>query len=484
MKSNVKLLIIGAAVIVILAAAVILLTVGGGEETGEPVSSETTASTEPLSRLLYDKDPSVIENIHVSNETGEYDIVKYNDSSWFVSDFIGLPHSAAALQDICGSAASFTSQQVVTENAEDMSVYGLDKPLAEVTVSFGSETKELLIGNETPSAGLSYAAFKGENTVYTVNTSDVDVFMNDRFHFLARTVYTARQPADENDTTNYTKIEKLTISRDDIDYDIVLEYDVRQDDADAIYGNSSSHIMTDPVRLDLNPDKSYDLINGVFNLTATEIAVAAPTEEIIAQYGLDDPYCTVSYEITGGDFRLNIGNEYVDENGKALGRYCMADGIDILYMFDYSIIPWVKVMPLDISMSMITSTYIYTIDTITVETAEGTNEFRLSGGQEDFKVECDDSDVTEEGFKDFYQYILRAPAEELYLDECTDPADITITISHEYGEDKLEFINSSDRKTVIRLNGRPSFKCRTSYVNRLMENVGYLLDGEKIVTTW
>jgi hypothetical protein len=439
-----------------------------------------------LSRLLYDKDPAQIENIHVSNSSGEYDVVKYSDSSWFVSDFIGLPHSTVAINDICSNAASLTSQQVASENAEDLSIYGLDAPRAEVTVTFadGTDEKDLLVGNDSPSDGLTYAAFKGENTVYAVDTSDVDVFLNDRFYFLAKTVYTEKQAEDEDDTTDYSKITSITISRKDIDYDIVLEYDERQDDADAIYGNSSTHIMTSPVCLDLNPDNSYDVINSVFDLTATEIAVAAPTDEIMAQFGLADPFGEVSFDITGGDFYLLMGNEYYDENGKALGRYCYADGIDIIYMFDYSKLPWATVMPLDISMTMITSTYIYSINTIEIETADSSTLFTLSGGSDDFKVECDDSDVTEDNFKSFYQYILRAPAEELYLEDCTDPADITVTISHEYGVDEIEFINSDDRKSIIRLNGRTSFKCRTAYVNRLIDNVDRLLNGEEIVSTW
>ena len=486
MRSNVKLLITGAAVLAVLAAAVVLLNVMGGDEEQEEAVSETTASTETLSRLLYDKDPAQIENIHVSNSSGEYDVVKYDENSHFVKDFIGLPHSAVAVNDICSSAATFTSQQVASENAEDMSVYGLDAPRADVTVTFADsgDTKELLIGNDSPSDGLTYAAFKGENTVYAVNTSDVDIFLNDRFYFLAKTVYTQKQPTDENDTTDYSKITSITISRKDIDYDIVLEYDVRQDDADAIYGNSSSHVMTSPVSLDLNPDTSYDVINDVFDLTATEIAVAAPTDEILEQFGLADPFGEVSFDITGGDFYLLMGNEYYDESGKALGRYCYADGIDIIYMFDYSTLPWATVMPLDITMSMITSTYIYSVNTIEIETADNDTLFTLSGGSDDFAVQCDDELVTVDNFKDFYQYILRAPAEELYLEECTDPADITVTISHEYGVDKIEFINSADRKSVIRLNGRTSFKCRTAYVNRLIDNVQKLLNGENIVSTW
>ena len=378
MKSNVKLLIIGAVVLVMLIGAIVALTVLGKDD--EAQEAEETTATETLSRLLYEKDLSLISDIHVKNETGEYDIVKYDDSSWFVKDFIGVPHSTVAIQD----------------------VYGLASPRADVTITFDDSSKtvkEILVGSDSPSAGLTYVCFKGENTVYAVDTSDIDCYLNESFDFLAKTVYTAKQAEDENDTTDYTKINKLTISRKDIDYDIVLEYDTRHDDENIISGNSATHVMTSPVQLDLNPDTSYDVLNDVFNLTATDIAVVAPTDEIMAQFGLDDPFAEVDFDIVGGNFKLLIGNEYVDSDGKVLGRYCYADGINMIYMFNTDTIPWATVMPLDISMTMITSTYIYSISSIDVATADSSTHFELNGDSSDFQVKCSDGDVTADNFK-------------------------------------------------------------------------------------
>ncbi len=483
MKSNVKLLIAAAVLLLLLAGAVIVLTLTSDTDSGEN-TEETTTAAETLSRLIYDKDPSKIDNIHIVNETGEYDIVKYSDDAWFVKEFIGVPHSTAAIQDILSCAATFTSQQVVMENTEDMSVYGLAVPRATVSIDIGDETKDLLIGSEAPTGGWTYVSFAGENTVHAVNTSEIDCYLKDKFSFIIKTVYTAKQPVDENDTTNYSKINKISISRKDIDYDIVLEYDVRQDDEEAIYGNSATHIMTEPVRLDLNPDASFDTINSVMGLTADEIAVIAPTDDMMKQFGLDDPFAEVNYDIVGGNFRMLIGNEYADENGKILGRYCYADGIDIIYMFGMSKLPWATIKPLDISMTMITSTYIFTIDNIDIECGDKKVNFELTGGQEDFSVTSDGKAIDTDLFKSYYQFILRAPAEELYLESNNSQSDIKITIAHEYGTDVIEFIKSEDRKTVIRLNGRTSFKCRSAYTDRLIENLEHLMNGEKLVETW
>lgn len=485
MTKNTKLLAAASVVLVALVGTVVALNLSSQPE--EAVEEETTVTTAIPSKLLYDKDPVTIESIFVKNSSGEFEIKKYADDAWFVPEFFGHKHSVAALQDALDNAATMTSQQLAAENAEDMSVYGLDAPRADVTVDFSDSSntvKTFHIGSDAPAKGLTYVSFDDEKTVYAVNTSAIDCFLNDKFSYLAKTVYTAKTPVDENDTTNYTKIDRITISRKDIDYDIVLDYDVRQDDDNIISGNSSSHVMTSPVRLDINPDLGYGVLSGLFDLTASSIAIVSPSEENKALLGFDDPFGTVVWDVAGEKFTLTIGNRYVDADGKETGYYCMADGFDIIYVFDDSTLPWASVMPMDITMTMITSTYIYTIDSIDIE-AEGKNtHFDLSGGMDEFEVSCSDADVTTSNFKTYYQFFLKAPAEELYLDDTDAEPDIRFTIKHTYGTDVVEFIRSDNRKSVIRVNGVTSFKCRTAYADRLIENLGHLLAGEDIIDTW
>ncbi len=485
MKSNIKMLIAAGIAVVVLAAAVVILMLTADTENTETTTEETAVTvSEQTSRLIYDKDPATIENIHIKNENGEFDIKKFADDAWFIPEYIDFTHNVSAVSDALNGAATVTSQQIASEDAEDMSVYGLSTPAAQVTISFSDGEKVLNIGKESPSPGLTYLSFGDEKTVYAVNTSEVDCFLNDKFSYVAKTVYTPRQPVDENDTTDYQKVDRITIKRKDLSDDIVLEYDVRQDSEEIITGNSSSHIMTNPVRLDLNPDASYNVINNVFNLTASEIAVMAPSEETKAQFGLDEPFGEVAFEIAGETFRFYIGNEAVDSEGKKLGYYCMAEGINIIYLFSGDTIPWATVQPLDITMEMITSTYIYSISEITVQTADSKTVFALNGDDKDFAVTADGKEINADEFKNFYQYILRAPAEELYLEKTDAPADLTVSITNPLGTDVIEFISSDDRKSVIRLNGRVSFKCRTAYADRLSENLANLLSGGEIIGTW
>ena len=239
--------------------------------------------------------------------------------------------------------------------------------------------------------------------------------------------------------------------------------------------------------MDLDPDKAYTVLNNVFGLTARDIAVIAPKAETLTKMGFDDPICTVDFDIVGGDLHFVVGSEADD------GYYCMAEGIEIVFIFDKETVPWVNVMPTDITQPLMTSTYIYTIKSLDVTIGEDdTTHFELSGDSKALSVAYsrpsagvnDMTPIDDGRFKSFYQYFLKAPAEEIYLTECDDPATVTVTINATHGTDVIEFIPSESRMSVVRLNGKTSFKCRTVYADRLIENLENLLSGRDIITTW
>lgn len=484
MKSKIKfIIIIGIVLVLLIGAAAVLKLTAPEEEEQEETEAEVTSS------LLFDKNPEDIEALTIKNETSEYKVERVGKDGnymWTVFEYIYAPIDGSFINTLLQNAATMTAQQTVGENAPDLSIYGLDAPTAEYTVEFadsGKTVKNICIGNSVPGSNRLYMCFKGENTVYTVNSSDVSCFMRDKTACVNKTVYTARTAASEDDTTDYTRINRIAVSRKDIDYDIVIEYDTRQDeDSDAIIANSSSHRLTSPVTLDLNPEKSNDVTSKVFGLTADSFAVIAPTDEQKAEYGLDDPYAVFDFDIAGESFTLTVGNEFTDENyGKS--RYAMASGIDVIYCFAETSLPWLTVMPLDITTTMITGNYIYGVTTVDF-TGSQTAHFDLSGGSEDFAVKMDGEAVDAERFKKFYQFILRTPAEQLCFDEPEGEPALTVAIKSETGDDTLEFFPSSDRRTIIRFNGVTSFSCKTAYLDRLTDNLVRFGNGEDIIENW
>jgi len=488
MKKNIRLIIIICIAALLLGGAVLALTLTAPEK-----EEEEAAEEEIKTSLLYDKAPEDLAKITIENDKDSYEVVRVgegDDAKWTVMELVNLPLSGSVMTKLVDGASSLTAQQTVVDNPADISIYGLDKPSATVTAEFSDSAKtvkKLIIGNLTPEETKRYLMIEGDTKVYTVYNTVLSCFLEDKYALVSRTVYSARAAADENDTTDYTKINKLTISRPDIDYDIVIEYDTRLDDEDTMVANSSNYVMTEPVFRDLNPEKSSDITDSIFGLSAKDLAVVNPEENDFEVLGINAPAAEVTAEINGGDtVHLRIGDEYIDEDGKKAGRYVHAEGINIIYIFDEGSLPWLSVSPLDVVTTMYTSNYVYDLEGLKI-TADGrTLDFEISGaGADDFAVKLNGADADGDRFKTLYQFILRAPSSELYFEETEAEPSVTVEILTKSGEDDIiEFIPLGNRQAAVRLNGETVYKCAQAYVDRLAANSELYEKGEEIVENW
>jgi hypothetical protein len=183
---------------------------------------------------------------------------------------------------------------------------------------------------------------------------------------------------------------------------------------------------------------------------------------------------------------MTVGSPYTDEDGNQTGYYAMVDGIDVVYIFDTASLPWVTFMPLDITTSMITSNYIYGVTALDVTGTEVEAHFTMTGSSDDDYVITDEdgTELDKDTFKTLYQFILKAPAEQLSFDEVSGDPYVKIDIVTDDNTDTLEFYPIENRRTVIVLNGRVSFTCKTAYAERLVQNVEAFLSGGDIISNW
>ncbi len=480
MKKNIRLIIICAVVVAVLAGLLVFLTMKPTDDVDDNQTADT--ADEVTTALLYSNKMDDLAVLTIENEHGTYKVERVEfegENVWTIMEIANLPLSNTVITSLVENAISVTAQQTVAENPEDISIYGLDNPLATVTAEFTNSEKtvrKLYIGNKTPKGTAHYFMMEGDPAVYTVNIGEMTPYLNDKWYAVVKTVFSAASAE--------TVIDKMTISRPDIDYDIVIEYDTRLDDEANMVANSSLYVMTSPVFRELNPETCDAVTNNVFGLTATELGIVNPNEEDMVTCGIAEPSAVLTVEANGSNLHLSIGNEIVDELGNR-GRFVYVEGIDIIYVFDTSLLPWLTVKPLDITTTMFTSNYVYDLTSLDITTADDKLDFEITGSSaDDFAVTLDGKAADADAFKNFYQFILRAPSTDVYFEETTDKPVLTIDIKTTSGGDLIEFIPSDNRQSIIRLNGKVTYKCATAYVDRFISNIDLYKNGQEIVANW
>lgn len=476
-KKAKNIIILSAAAVVLGALAAVLILTSPKEE------EEETPKTEDTSVVLYSRTTDEVKSVHIKNSLSEYTIVK-DGEEWTIEgeEYRDLPKNTTIIDTIPKNAAAVTAKALIDENAADLAMYGLeDGQAAEVTVNFtDGEKRELLIGDISPKAAQSYIRFKGENAVYTVSTNSVDAYRQDNFNCLSKIVLL--EPAQED----YPRVDKVSVSRAGLDYNITVEYDERNNSDDYVAGSTAAHTLTEPVNLQLNLDKSVDFTFGMFGLTATAIDTLHPTEEELTEKGLTEPFCTVKMDTSAGSYTLKIGMPVKDESGAVYGFYCYLDGVDMVYIIPGESLPWVSIMPLDITLSIACSVYIYDIAEIDVTAGEREYHFVLDSEDKTMNSVTLNGKVIENNrFKTMYQYIIKTPAEELYLEPVETKPEVYFTLKlKDGGERKFEFAAISDRRAAIIIDGVPSLVTRSTYVDVLKSNLDKLENGGELVLNW
>ena len=88
-----------------------------------------------------------------------------------------------------------------------------------------------------------------------------------------------------------------------------------------------------------------------------------------------------------------------------------------------------------------------------------------------------------EVWKGWYQYLLQCPTTEVYFKEPETECYLTVSINrNDGGKDVLKFFKDTTRRTIVKLNGKTSYRIESSYVNKLVSNMKLAIEGKEINT--
>ncbi len=498
----------------------VLAVLGGGFaylKLTEPADDDTSSSSSDLSypsakegagiRIVADSyeegaELGTVKTATVKNAEGELKIKmeKPADSeagtsaTYTLEGYDDIDVNTAMVGTLVNNGNGLESSALIEENCTDFAKFGLDKPQAEVEYKYESgNVRKFYVGDQAPTGSGYYVRADGDDTVYTADTSLLANYVRPLKDFIESTVLA--QPAEDE----MPRIDKLTIERDDIDYDIVLEYDKNSEDAYS-GGTSSTHKMTSPVDTFLAGDKSASVVSGMFGLTSKDIYAVNCKESDIAGAGLSEPFCKVTMKCDNGkSYVLLLSEFFNDENGEKC-CYAMMENGKVIYILSESNAQWLTVMPDDIASRIMIASYVWNVRDLNVKCSDGGSaEFKIEpldkdkelkdSNSEDFAVKKNGEDFDSERYRKFYSFLISANAEELVLDEVKVPegepmAEVSFTDAYDNKKYTYQFYEDSLMRALIVVNGEPKYYCSKSYVTTLMDNVKRLDTGEDYVTTW
>lgn len=495
MDSKLKGLIISLVFVVCLAAVAIFLALNSDSDDSKK-PSDKNSNNQSQEQILNKKetpivnyDKTQVKKIVVENEFGTLNFIqnKSGGDVWTIEEIKDIEQNDTLTTAAANIAAGLKYLDIVEEDASDLSKYGLTNPQSKFTVSYADldqTVKTFLIGNESPMEGYYYLCEEGKTTVYTVNGTGLRYYLNKPEFFVDLNML--REP---DSSTYWPLIVDLVVKRTDWDYDVKFK-SVDEDESVV-----STQIMYEPITMGLNITTSIDVTHGLWGLKAEQAIVANPTEKDFEEYGLTEPYTVVTLEIETGDFyTLKIGKPiyYLDESGNqtsnVAGYYAYIEGVEnknVIFSVPVESLPWATFKPEDVITTLMTSNYIYDVDTITVKDGNDNYDIDLIGEGEDApsEVTVNGKKVDVELFKSLYQYIITCPTNEIYWKEVSNEVYLTIEILLKDGTtETMEFVKETDRRTVVYLNGRPQFRIAKTWTDLFSDNMISLINGDEIIS--
>lgn len=503
MNSKVKSIIICIVVILCLGVMLFVLNLTGKKDDSSSESSSSPAEsvkTIPLTDdIANDLDNTYVKTVEIKNENDSFTIsqVKGKTDKWEIKALSGIEQSDTVYSGLASIIADFSATDIAEENADDLSKFGLENAKTKFTVTFSDDKntkRTYLIGDITPNENDYYVCEEGKSTVYTVSSGTLSYFFYKREDFIALTMLD--KPVSDDD---YPDFIKETIKVKSNDYDMVIV--TPEETLDYM---PSAQVMTEPVFAYLDATNSASITHGMWGLSASSAIKAKPGKSDFKEYGLLDPMTKVILETSDGTYTLSIGDPIYakDSNGKETSAiesyYTYLDGVsgkDVIFKVAADSLPWAGVEPSYFISSLMTYNAATDLKSVIVDDGKEKTTFKLTSkvnpeaeADEDEQqtmmlssVKLNGKDLNVEVWKSWYQYLLQCPASEVYFKEPETECYLTVSINRiDGGKDVLKFYKDTNRRTIVKLNGKTSYRIESEYVSKLVSNMKLAIEGKEI----
>ncbi len=406
------------------------------DSTSEPSSSTTSIK---LTDLTTDK----VESVTLQNPDGTF-VITQKGTDWVLTTPADIKADSSVLSSIAINAASVTADKLVEENAQDMSKYGLDKPVIVKLKLTDGTVKSLEIGAVTPTKGGYYVRLTGENKVYVVGSYTIETLLTNRNGLRLKKLFNI-------DSTMFTKI-AMDRKGENV---FSSELDPKKS---AIWN------LLQPIKGSTNSTALQPMFEALSATTVVEFIEDKPSD--LSKYGLDNPSYTFDFDTTtGGAFKLLLG----DEKTKGSEMYAKLDGNDEVFTIDSSAYTF-----LDKPLKEIIDTFAYLVNIDQVKKIDLTMEGKTDTMTLDIYKAADNSsdsdkdkftfngkdatgknDDDNQPFREFYQSLIAICLDDIDLSGAkpVDNPEISINYTLADGAMKIDYVSKDADYFYVFRNG-------------------------------
>ncbi|MBR6558197.1 MAG: DUF4340 domain-containing protein [Clostridia bacterium] len=449
------------------------------EETQKPLENEViNESGRTLLFPHYERES--IQSIEVYNSNGKYTVYRNAEDTFVLNGFEELSLDPTVLSSVIVGAGYSITMNRITEEAEDLSEYGLDPekddPAWYRLTTIDEKQYKVYIGKKLVSDAGYYVCLEDSRAVYTITNSLLDTM------FLGKENIAAKQITTTIASTDMMKVTKFAVMKGEDT--VVSVKSITEAEAESL-GLDINYQLVVPKGYNLNVTTYTAALECFSSFEATEIAAIGITKSKLEKFGLTGAPYSIYFELNGEETYLTVSEK--TEDGK---YYVASHNNDVIGVYPAESLPFLET---DVIRWVDQSIYMVNINEIAeikIESNRVNETFTLEGEGQDLIVTTSEGlkpDV--KNFRQFYKTLLSTyiqgyselSDEEIEAAKSKEPQ-LTFTYTTRAGKTTVyQFYTISERKSICVIDGEGGeFYYLYTHANKISSDCIKIINGEPV----
>jgi hypothetical protein len=378
------------------------------------------------------------------------------------------------IRDIAYSVSSISSAQIIEDEPEDLSIYGLDSPSAVATIDFTDGTSTTMYaGNKTPTRNSYYVRVDEDPKVYTVRTYSIDRFFTQLNDLRDRQIAVP-------------DIQAITYFR--LESERVMEIVKMEEDDNFIGSQFASLKLAQPYRTERSIDSQR--FSEMVETLPTALSIVRFVEDApqdLKQYDLDPPRYQWIMRDEQSFIHLLVGGDAGEDE-----VFAKRPADNMVFTLPKSALGFLDTDPFRLADKFVLIPNIDMVDQFTLQGFGKTYVSEIKREKNLSAQEGEDEDVIttyflggieieEDPFKKFYQLVIG-----LLMDaENPEPSQLgvpDVTVSYEFNDEapidraEANFVELSHDFYAVYLDGPSDFLLSSYQINAMFDRAAELTE--------